>query len=421
MEIDIAYGKATRCIQFPDGADVDIVSMKNAAVVNGRERVLQALLSPIGSNPLSEIVKPRDDVAIVISDITRPFPHRLIIPALLRSLRGVTDSHIRFFVATGTHRTTTEKELKAMVGSDIVERFEFVQNDASAVNRHSYVGTTKRGTCVNIHRDFLKCRVKILTGFIEPHFFAGFSGGGKAVMPGLASLDTIINNHGPNMIESPMARWCTTHGNPIWEDIQESAALADPTFLLNITMNGKGICGIYAGDFEKAYERGCLAAAGIAMSPVSRRYDIVITCNAGYPLDLNMYQAVKGMSAASLITKGGGSIIVAAECSDGIPDSSMYRELLEATDSPGSLLQKIRSGVFRCRDIWQAQIHADICRRFDVYFYSDKLTDDDITKAFMIPCRSIGATVESLLIKYGKSAAVCVLPDGPLTVPYLHR
>jgi len=418
LKVELAYGSTGLTVQLPDDAEIDIIrSRYKAGYEDQRAAVHRALISPVSAPPLSKVVKPKTKVGIVVSDVTRPVPYKYIIPEILQEVSALPND-IWIFIATGTHRKTSEEELKKMLGEEVLRTYRIVQNNASARGLHSFVGTTKRRNHIYIHRDFLRCDVKILTGFIEPHFFAGFSGGGKAVMPGLASLETILNNHSPHNIDSPRAGWGITRGNPVWEDIQEAARLVGPTFLINVTLNrNREITGVFAGDFMEAYDRGCAAAMEIAMPPARRLYDIVITSNAGYPLDLNMYQSVKGMSAACLIVRDGGSIIVAAECRDGIPDTGMYQELLMNAKSPDSLLKKLHSEGFRCQDMWEAQIHARICKKADVYFYSDNLKDDDITGAFMTPCSSVEETIESLLKKYGKETSICVLPEGPLTIP----
>jgi nickel-dependent lactate racemase len=295
-----------------------------------------------------------------------------------------------------------------------------VQNDARDRNAHASAGTTAGGNEVWLHKEYLRCTVRILTGFIEPHFFAGFSGGGKACMPGMARLETIMRNHNAGNIDDPGAAWGVTHGNPVWEEVREAAMMVPSTFLLNVALNReKQITAVFAGDLERAHEQGCAFVKRHAMAGVKRRYDIVIASNSGYPFDLNLYQSVKGMSAAAQIVKDEGTIIVAADCEDGIPDHGWYKRLLFEADSPASLLEMIRSGDCRCQDAWQAQIHAAICEKNDVYFFSRHLADEEIEHAMLKPCRDIAATVDRLLQSHGRDASICVLPDGTQTIPYL--
>lgn len=307
-----------------------------------------------------------------------------------------------------------------MVGDEIVERYRIMQHDGRQQDSHKLVGTTQRGSEAWLERAFLDCDVKILTGFIEPHLFAGFSGGGKAIMPGLASLDTVMRNHDAQHLDHPNATWGITHGNPLWEEIQEIALMAAPTFLLNVALNrDKEITAVFAGDLEDAHAQGCAFVKETAMVPVESPFDIVITTNSGYPLDLNLYQSIKGMSAAAPIVKPGGSILIAAECWDGIPEHGSYGTLVRDADSLDALLQQLRQPGFSQDDMWQAHTQALIQQKADVYVYSDGLDEAQIRSMKLHPCQDVAATVAQLLETYGKEASICVLPEGPQTIPYI--
>ena len=421
MRIKLAYGKTGLEISLPDDVNVTVVEPE---YVNGLPDqaggLRDALRQPIGSPPLKALVKPSDKVGIAFSDITRPTPNHLILPVLLGELAHVPDEQIVLFNSTGTHRPNTEAELRGMLDDEIVDRYRIVQNDATDRNSHVLVGRTTSGNDVWIHREFVECDVRIATGFIEPHLFAGFSGGGKAIMPGLALLETVIRNHSAKNLDSPLACWGITHGNPVWEEIHEVAAMMQPTFLLNVTLNrDQQITGVFAGDFEEAHTQGCAFVREKAMVPVQEPYDIIISSNSGYPLDLNLYQSVKGMSAASQVVKKGGSIIIAADCWDGIPDHGEYAQLLLEAKSLESLLETVRAPGFQRQDMWEAHIQALICLKAEVYFYSHNLSDEQIEGALLRPCHDIEATIAELLQKYGPRATLCVLPEGPQTIPYI--
>jgi len=421
VKVRLPYGKGELDLHLADGLNVDIIQPQQVQALADQTRAVRdALRDPIGSRSLRDIVKSSDTVAIVCNDITRPTPYRVILPALLEELSHINDSNVVLLTATGTHRPCTPDELEAMLGPETVRRFRIVQNDAYDRDTHALVGTTASGNAIWVHREYLRCDVRILTGFIEPHFFAGLSGGGKACMPGLALFETIRNNHSAGNLDHPNATWGVTRGNPVWEEIREAALMAGPAFLLNVALNReKEITAVFAGDLEQAHERGCAFVRRHAAAPVAALYDIVIAGNGGYPLDLNLYQSVKAMSAAARILKPGGSIIVAASCWDGIPDHGDYKRLLFEAASPASLLARIRAGNCPVQDSWQVQIHAVICDRTDVYLFSDHLTDEEIGRAMLKPCRDIAATVARLLESYGRSASICVLPDGPQTIPYV--
>jgi nickel-dependent lactate racemase len=421
MKIKLAYGKTGLEISLPNDASVTVIEPEYVeGLPDQAGAVRDALRQPMGVPPLRSLVKPTDKVGIIFSDITRPTPNHLILPVLLAELDHVPDDQIVLFNSTGTHRPDTEAELRGMIGDAVVDRYRIVQNDANDRGAHVLVGRTSSGNDVWIHREFVECDVRILTGFIEPHFFAGFSGGGKAIMPGLALLETVMRNHSAKNMDSPLARWGITYGNPLWEEIREAAAMVEPTFLLNVALNrDKQITGVFAGDFLEAHAQGCAFVKEKAMVAVEKPFDIVITSNSGYPLDLNLYQSVKGMSAAAQVVKEGGSIIVAADCWDGIPDHGEYGQLLLEANSPQSLLETLRTPGFQRQDTWEAHIQAVICLKAEVHFYSHNLSDEQIEGAWLRPCRDIEATVVELLQQHGPGATICVLPEGPQTIPYV--
>jgi nickel-dependent lactate racemase len=240
------------------------------------------------------------------------------------------------------------------------------------------------------------------------------------VMPGMAGQQTVLGNHGADMIADPKATWGITWGNPIWEEIREIAFKGNSSFLLHVTLNkDKEVTGVFAGDLDAAHAAGCAFVKETAMVPVSKHFDIVITTNSGYPLDLNLYQAVKGMSAAAQVVREGGAIIVAADCWDGIPDHGLYSQLLQEASSPQDLLDTIRAPGFLKQDQWQAQIQAQIQLKANVYVRTDNLTNEQILSALLLPCQNIEKTVEMLLDKYGPQARICILPEGPQTIPYI--
>ena len=421
MKTRLAYGTTGLDITIPDSASVTVVEPAFVpAIPDQAAAVAESLARPIGSEPLGALVGPADTVAVVFSDITRPTPNALIVPAVLAELRaaGVPRDRITLFNSPGTHRPNTRDELAGMLGEEVVSRFRIVQNDARASGAHISVGTTRSGNEIRILREFTACSFKILTGFIEPHFFAGFSGGGKAVMPGLAHLDTVLRNHNARNIDDPNATWAVLDGNPVRAEVEEAAAFVRPDFLVNVALNrDKRVTRVFSGDVAAAYREGTEFVRRTAMVEVGAPFDIVVTSNSGWPLDLNLYQAVKGMSAAARVVRPGGSIVVAAECRDGIPDHGSFGRLLREAGGVDDLLARIRSPGFLMDDQWEAQILALIVKRADVYVHADGLTPEQIALARLRPCASVDDQVAALLEKYGRDARVCVLPEGPQTVP----
>ena len=383
-----------------------------------------AICHPIDSAPLAELVKPGDTAIIVHTDITRATPNQLILPVLLTELKasGVAPQDITLLNGLGTHRPQTEAELRAMLGDAIVDNYRCLQHDCHDDVNLVPLDLTASGHPVRINRFYLEADVRILTGFIEPHFFAGFSGGPKAVLPALSGVESVFTNHSRHMIAHPQATWGSTVGNPIWEEMCEVALQTNPTFLLNVTLNAdQAITGVFAGDMLAAHAKGCAYVQESAMVGVDEPYDIVITTNSGYPLDQNLYQSVKGMSAASQIVRQGGAIIMAAACEDGLPEHGRYAELLAKAGSPDGFLDMLAQPGFSAQDQWQVQIQAQIQRRADVYVYSDGLTDDQIEGALFQPCRNIAKTIDHLQARYGRDARICAIPEGPQTIPYLRN
>jgi nickel-dependent lactate racemase len=271
-----------------------------------------------------------------------------------------------------------------------------------------------------MNREWLACDFKITTGFVEPHFFAGFSGGPKMVAPGLAGLDTVLELHNVARIGHPNATWGVTEGNPVHDDVREIARTLGVEFSLDVTLNrDRQITSAFAGELLQEHAAACVVAKRNAMRKVDAPFDVVVTTNSGYPLDQNLYQAVKGMSAAAKIVKPGGTIICAAECRDGIPNHGAYREVLESQPSPQALLDMITSPGYSRPDQWQVQIQALIQLKSKVLVKADGLTDDQIRAAHFEPIHDVAAAVKQALQKAGPDSTLCILPQGPQTIPYL--
>jgi nickel-dependent lactate racemase len=421
MQVNLAYGRDGLTVYLPDSTHV-VEPRFVPGVPDEPTAIRDALRQPIESASLAEKAKPGDRVVIVHSDITRATPNNRILPVLLAELEavGIAREDITLLNALGTHRRQTEAELRMMLGDRVVDNYRCLQHDAYDDANLILLGKTSLGHPVRVNRHYLEADVRILTGFIEPHFFAGFSGGPKGVLPALAGAESVLTNHGRKMIADPNATWAITEGNPIWEEMREVALLTKPTFLLNVTLNAQHeITGVFAGDMLAAHRTGCKFIRKGAMAKVDAPYDIVITTNSGYPLDQNLYQTVKGMSAASQVVREGGTIIVAAACEDGLPNHGRYAALLAEAGSPKGVLDMIARPGFSEQDQWQVQIQAMIQLRSEVYVYSDGLTDEQIKQALFTPCRNVVQTVASLQEKYGPEARICVIPEGPQTIAYL--
>ena len=421
MKINLAYGKKGLEWDVPDGYHVDIIEPQWVEGLRDQMgAVTENLRSPIGSKPLKDLVSRDSKIGIIFSDVTRATPYHIILPALLKELDHVDQQNIILFCATGTHRPAPPDELATILGKEFAGKYRIVQNDTNDRSQYMHAGNTSSGNQIYLNAELADCDLKILTGFIEPHFFMGFSGGGKAVMPGMAYIDTIRYNHSISMLENENARWGITSGNPLWEDVHEAVDLLPDLFLLNITLNKRReISGVYAGDLRRAHKQGCIFAKKTAMAPVDEPYDLVITSNSGYPLDLNIYQSVKGMSAAMQVVKKGGDILIAAECWDGIPENTDFARMLAAVDNIDDLYDHVKMNEKDFQDTWQIFYEVLIQRWANVHLYTDKLDDDTVRKALFSPVQDPEALIREILEKHGHDARICVLPEGPLTIPYI--
>ena len=414
------YGKTGLDIKLPDDTTV-IEPQFIPGLPDESGAIIAAIRNPINSKPLREIVKSGQKVGISVCDITRPSPTKTVLPIVLKELSQIQDLDINIFIATGTHRENTIEELSDMFGSEeILEKYRIINHRSDHKESLDFLGNTTNGIPIFLNQEWMSCNTKITLGFVEPHFFAGFSGGPKMIAPGLAGIDTIMELHGSEMIKDTNSRWGKTIGNPIHDSIREIATKFPADFTLDVTINKKrSITSIFAGEMFSVHQEACEFVKNTAMQKVEKLFDIVITTNNGYPLDMNLYQCVKGVSAAFEITKDSGSIVCAAECSDGIPNHGLFQEILTSRNSPEELLKMIEHPSYKQQDQWQVQIQAQIQKTTDIYLKSDYLSNEDIYKAHLIPIENIESTIKNLKSKYGGNPSICVLPEGPQTIPYI--
>jgi lactate racemase len=418
MKVQLAYGQGHLDVDLPEGATV-IEPAHNPGLPNEKGAVLESLSKPIGTKPLLEWIKPTDKICIAFTDITRATPNDRIIPWLLEHLSKHPRQNITLLNQLGTHRPNTQAELEKLLSPAVVKNYRVINHEPENEEAMVQFGTTRDGTPALINRHIAHADVRIITGFIEPHFFAGFSGGPKGIMPGCAALKTVMSNHGARNIGDPRSAFGITDGNPIWEEIREIALRVGPSFLLNVTLNEqRAITGVFAGNLLAAHKAGFEFVRRSAMQKVKAPFDIVVTTNSGYPLDMNLYQGVKGMSAAARIVQENGTIILAAECREGVPSGSPLDKLLRSASSSAEILTMLSTPGFVRPEQWQAQIQALIQRRAEVLVYSS-LPEETIRAAHLAPCNDITSVVRERISKLGPLARVAVLPQGPLTIPYL--
>lgn len=419
MNVNLAYGEGYLPVDFPDARTTVIEPIRTPGLPNERAAVRQALDAPVGAPALARWIHPGDRVCIVFTDITRATPNHRLIPWLLEYLAFIPRQDILLLNGLGTHRPNTRAELETLLTPAVVANYRVVNHEPENGAGLTLFGVTRNGAPVRLNRHLAEAQVRIITGFIEPHFFAGFSGGPKGIMPGVAALETIMSNHGARQIGDPHAAFGITAGNPIWEEMRDIALRVGPSFLLNVALNeGREITGVFAGDLIAAHQRGAEFVRRSAMRKVEALFDIVVTTNSGYPLDLNLYQGVKGMSAGARILKPGGTLILAAECREGLPAQSEFERLLRQVARPEEILALLATPGFVRPEQWQAQIQAQIQRRATVLIHSS-LPENAVRAAHLTPCPDIGAEVRRHLDALGPDARVAVLPQGPLTIPYL--
>lgn len=418
MRIHLQYGR--------DGIDAEIpgdVTVVEPRFVEGlpdeRAAFFEAVRRPLAARPLAEIVRPGEAVALVIPDITRPLPSDRLLPWVLEELGHVADRDVVIVNGTGSHRVNTPGELQAMVGRAVAGRYRIVNHDSHDPATLAPAGVGLDGHPVLMNRDYVEADRRIVLGFIEPHFMAGFSGGYKAVFPGVADIGAIMRYHDARMIGDPKTTWGLIEGNPTQARIRHDGALVPVDFCINVTLNRhRAITRFFCGEVLAAHDAGCRYSRDTAMVACDRPFPIVVTTNSGYPLDQNLYQAVKGMSAAAQVVAPGGYIATAARCNDGFPAHGNFRALLMDHATPEALLDTILAPGFLLYDQWEAQILANIRLKARVGLLSE-IPDDEVRRAHLEPVADIGAAVAAERARLGGDAPVAVLPEGPMTIPYL--
>ena len=417
IRLQFPYGKSHQTIELPQERVRAVLTSELESYrpdADGETLVRRALEQPIGSLSLRELSRGKRRVTIIASDHTRPVPSRLLMPQLLREIRsGNPEAEITILIATGCHRETTREELIAKFGEEIVNSETIVVHDCDDTANMVFLGTLPSGGECWVNR--LACEADLLVseGFIEPHFFAGFSGSRKAVLPGVAGRSTVLANHCAEFIAHPASRAGSLQENPIHRDMVWAARKAGLAFILNVVLNGeKETIHAVAGDMEAAHEAGCAFLEGLCGVEAAMS-DIVITTNGGYPLDQNIYQAVKGMTAAEATVNEGGVIIMLAKSNDGHGGAAFCRELMAGDDMDALMADILRRGRGETLpDQWQAQIMIRILQRAKVVYLSDA-EDELVQKLHMTPAHSLEEALmlaEELLGK--KNAAITAIPDG---------
>ena len=409
------YGKEKLSYTFGDELCAVLEPSINeyAPEADGAELVRRAMAAPIGSQKLSELARGKKKVVIIASDHTRPVPSKLIIPPMLAEIReGSPDAEITILIATGCHRGTTKDELIAKFGEEIVKNEKIHIHDCDDRDMLVNIGTLPSGGQCEINRLAYEADLLVSEGFIEPHFFAGFSGGRKSVLPGVAGRKTVLANHCSEFIDHPRARTGILEGNPIHADMLWAAKTAKLAYIVNVVLDSeKNVIYAVAGEPEAAHKRGTDFLFSLCGAKAVES-DIVITTNGGYPLDQNVYQAVKGMTAAEATVKKGGVIIMLAESGDGIGGDHFYHQLADEPDIDKTMREFLSRGRDETvPDQWQTQILLRILGHASVIYVSE-MPDDVVEKMHMIPAHSLAQAIEKAKGMVGEGAKIAAIPDG---------
>ena len=418
-EVQLAYGKKGYKLKVP--ANFDVIEPKFIKEVgSAKEEISKALLSPINSKPLRSLLEGKNDIAISVCDITRAQPRKVVIETIVEHIKDLIPiSNIKILIATGTHRANTKDELIEMLGKDIVETLNVINHVCDDKESLIEMPTSLDDVNVLLNKHWVNADFRITTGFVEPHFFAGFSGGSKLVAPGLAGLKTIMKLHNYKRLNNPNSIWGEVEKNPIQQDVRKIAKETGVDFTLDVALNrDQKITNVFSGDLIDSHNEACNFARETAMVQVSQPYDLVITSNSGYPLDQNLYQTVKGLSAASQIVKDNGEILCLSECSDGIPSHGKFYSLLSEFSDPEQVEGMLSDPNFHCQDQWQVQILSQIAKKSNINLYTEGLSDKEIENAFMFNAPDPQRFIDQK-VKENTNIRGCVLPEGPITIPVL--
>lgn len=416
MNYSLAYGKGTLRLELPERNVVKVLNIQQGVpLAHPIEAVRQKLAAPNGTRALSEIAAGKRSACIVISDITRPVPNQIILPPILETLRraGVPQENVVILVATGLHRVSTAEEKTEMLGEEIVAQYRVEDHDAHRLDEHRFIGDSTRGVPIGLDRRYLDAEVKILTGLIEPHFMAGYSGGRKSICPGIAAAETICSWHSPRFLEHENARFGCVRENPVHEESLEIALKCGCDFIVNVVIDHhRNVLAVVAGDLEQAHNEGVAFARHYVADYVDEPVDIVVTSSAGYPLDKTWYQSVKGIVGAADILKPGGTVILASACDEGL-GSTAFEKIAARFPTIESFMEAILNGTFSIADQWQLEELGKVLRKGKVKVFSEGLPPETFRKYYVESVPSVEQAVAEALQEYGSGASIAVIPDGP--------
>jgi nickel-dependent lactate racemase len=423
MRVRLEYGKTGLEAELPDRNVVGVLKLTPAPPLPEPEQAAAAALaSPIGARPLAEIARGRKNACIVVCDITRPVPNRILLPPILDALAegGLARERVTILIATGTHRPNLGAELDAILGPKIAAVCRVINHVCADPASHRALGVSPNGVPVSLDKTYCDADLKITVGLIEPHFMAGYSGGRKLVMPGLAALETVQAWHSPRFLEHPNATSGVVDDNPVHEEALAIARMVPPDLIVDVTLDEENrITGIFAGEMEAAWRAGVAFAEKHARAALPQPVDIVVTTCAGYPLDATFYQAVKGMVGTLPVVKPGGSIVIAAACSEGVGSAIFKRTLLETESLTQFVADIQKPGWTFIPDQWEVEELARAARQNTIYCICDGIPRDILKQLFVTPAETVETAVDAALAVHGSAATIAVIPKGPYVIPYV--
>jgi len=420
MDVVLKYGTAGLPVALPETAGFAgvFVPLEPGYLSDPAGEVSRSLVEPIASPPLASLARGRKSACVVVSDVTRPVPNPVLLPPILGVLEaaGIPRERILILVATGIHRPSSGEEIVSLTGPDIAGSYRVVVHFAKRREDMVEVGRIGGKTPALVNRRYVEADLKILTGFIEPHMWAGFSGGRKSILPGISSIETLEHMHGPDMVAHPGCEYGQLDGNPFHESGIEVMSMAGADFIVNVTLDtSKRITGVFSGHPVDAHHAGCRFLARHCVKELEAPLDFIVTTNAGAPLDCNLYQTVKGITGAAPAVKPGGDILIASRCNEGA-GSPEYRKILEMVDSPRDFLSRLLRKEFFIPDQWCAQETYQVLLDRNVWLHSEGLTSGELRRYHFRPVPDVAACIRGLLGKHGAGARWAVVPDGPMLI-----
>jgi len=424
MRVELNYGKGRLAVEVEDARVAAVLrKQRSQAISNPCQALLESLDHPIGLEPLSTLCAPGKTACVVTSDLTRPVPNQVILPVLLGYMEahGVRRDDVTVLVATGMHRPAGHEELVELLGPELMSGYRVVNHKPDSEETLEHLGFTAAGTSIKVNKSYAAADLKVLTGLIEPHFMAGYSGGRKSICPGISGMESLAYCHGVDCLAHAAATNCSLKGNPFHEEALEVARAAGCDFILNVVVDeDRNLTGVFAGEMEAAHQAGCELVDRIFKARLERPGEIALTSSAGYPLDIDFYQTVKGLYGALPAVKKGGTIIIASRCPEGI-GSEQFLELLKelAAGSPKAFLRDHRKKF--TRDQWEVQKLLQVLARARFMVFSEGLTREEVELAGGEKVGSLEAALETAFARHGPNSQAVIIPEGPYVVPEIKR